>query len=99
MDIVIIRPGESKRLDRIEELLEILEKGQHHTMAQIDDLKTAVARSAASASAEIKAVSDKLDSLGSNEPAIAEAIASLNKTSDTLDAETATLTAPVPPPV
>lgn len=99
MDIVTIRSGESKRLDRIEELVEILEKGQHHTMAAIDDLKTAVARSAASASAEIKAVSAKLDSLGSNDPAIADAVASLNKTSDVLDAETATLTAPAPPPV
>lgn len=99
MDIVIIRSGESKRLDRMEELLELLEKGQHHAMAAIDDLKTAVARLSASTSAEIKAVSDKLDSLGSNDPAIADAVNSLNKASDTLDAETATLTAPVPPPV
>lgn len=67
-------------------------------MAGINDLKTAVARVGASTSAEIKAVSDKLSALGSEDPAIAEAVAALNTTADTLDAETAAITGSVPGP-
>lgn len=67
------------------------------TSMQIDDLKAAVARVGASTSAEIKAVSDKLSALGSDNPDIAAAITQLNTAADTLDSETATLTAPVTP--
>lgn len=69
-------------------------------MAAIDDLKAAVARLGTSTSAEIKAVSDKLSTLGggASDADIEAAVTSLNSISDNLDAETATLAAPVVPP-
>jgi hypothetical protein len=72
-----------------------LDQMEGRIMKEIDDLKTAVARLATSTSMEIKAVSDKLTGLGPNATAadIATATAALNATADSLDAETAKLTA------
>ena len=67
-------------------------------MAAIDDLKAAVARLGASTSAEIKAITDKLAGLGDSVSAadVETAVASLNATAATLDAETQTLTGTPP---
>ena len=75
-------------------LLKKVLKGQQKIMAAIDDLKTAFGRLSQSVSAEIAAVSAKLASLpNANDPAIQEVATSLNAVSDTLDKETASLTA------
>jgi ABC-type transporter Mla subunit MlaD len=70
---------------------------EHTLMSALEDLQAAVARLAASTSAEIKAVADKLASLGDGVSSadVESAVASLNTTADTLDAEAASL---VPPP-
>lgn len=67
------------------------------------DLKAAVARVGTSASTEIKAVADALAAAkqpdGSVSAADVEnAVSSLNTAADTLDAETASLATPAPPP-
>lgn len=70
-------------------------------MSALTDLQAAVARLAASTSAEIKAVADKLSSLGNGGVSAADveaAVTSLNATADTLDAEAASLAAPPAPP-
>lgn len=69
-------------------------------MAALQDLQTAVARLNSSVSAEIKAVADKLAGLGDavSSADVENAVAALNKASDTLDAETATLTSGTPAP-
>jgi hypothetical protein len=66
------------------------------TMSALTDLQAAIARLSASTSAEIKAVSDKLSSLGDavTSADVEAAVTSLNATADTLDAETASLTTP-----
>ena len=68
-------------------------------MAADKDLQTAVARVATSASAEIKAINDKLAALGSDDPVVIQAVADLNKVADTLDSEVASLAPPQPPAV
>jgi len=67
-------------------------------MSALTDLQAAVARLAASTSAEIKAVSDKLASLGgsASDADVEAAVTQLNATADALDAEAASL-APAPP--
>ena len=68
-------------------------------MSAFTDLHAATARIAASTSAEIKAVSDKIDQLTAGtvtDEQLQELSASLNATSDALDAEAAKLAA-VPP--
>ena len=68
-------------------------------MNQADtNLQAAVARLAASTSAEIKAITDKLAGIGSDDPVVVQAVADLNKVADALDAETVTLTTPPAPP-
>jgi len=68
-------------------------------MSALTDLQAAVARLAASTSAEIKAVSDKLASLGgsASDADVEAAVTQLNATADALDAEAAAL-APPPTP-
>lgn len=68
-------------------------------MSAQDDLNAALARLAASTSAELKAISDKLSSLGDSVTAadVEAAVASINAVSDSLDKEAADL-APPPPP-
>jgi hypothetical protein len=88
------------QLDRIEAnqakqaTLSIEEK----IMSAQDDLKAAVARLSTSTSAELKAIADKLASLGDSVSAadVATAVASINAAADNLDTETAALTAAPP---
>jgi ABC-type transporter Mla subunit MlaD len=72
---------------------------EHTLMSALEDLQAAVARLAASTSAEIKAVSDKLASLGgsASDADVEAAVTQLNATADALDAEAASL-APPPTP-
>jgi len=65
-------------------------------MSAQDDLKAAIARLSASTSAELKAIADKLASLGDSVTSadVESAVAAINTAADTLDAETTTLTTP-----
>jgi hypothetical protein len=62
-------------------------------MAALDDLKAAVTRVGASAVTELKAISDKLTSLGDSVSStdVENAVAQINAVADSLDAETKTL--------
>lgn len=83
-------------------LAEQVSQSEIKQMSALTDLQAAVARLAASTSAEIKAVADKLSSLGNGGVSpddVEAAVASLNQTADTLDAETASLLpSPAPGP-
>lgn len=63
------------------------------------DLSAAIARLSASTSAELKAIADKLASLGDSVSSadVEAAVASINQAADNLDAETAVLTTPPAP--
>jgi hypothetical protein len=83
-------------VDLTRQNVQILAQG-NKLMSVLTDLQTAVAKLAADTAAEIKAVADKLASLpaGSVSDADVEAaVASLNATAATLEAETASLTPP-----
>ena len=63
-------------------------------MAALDDLKAAYTRLSTSATAELKAISDKLTALGDSVSAadVEAAATAINQVADSLDAETKTLT-------
>jgi hypothetical protein len=67
---------------------------EENIMSEQQDLAAAVQRLNTSTSAELKAIADKLSSLGDSVSAadVAAAVASINSTADALDNETATLT-------
>lgn len=76
--------------------------GENKIMAALEDLKASVARLAASTSAELKAIADKLAGFGDAVTAadVEATVADINKVSDSLDAEVAALNPPVVvPPV
>ena len=70
-------------------------------MAAIDDLKTATGNLMTSVSNELAAISAKLSSIpatgGASDADIEAVVAQLTTLKDTVDTETATLTAPPPP--
>jgi hypothetical protein len=76
-------------------LLRII-RNQETIMSAQDDLKAAIARLSASTSAELKAIADKLASLGDSVTSadVESAVAAINTAADTLDKETADLTTP-----
>ncbi len=66
-------------------------------MSALTDLQAAVARLAASTSAELKAIADKLASIpagGTSDADVEAAVSAINAAADNLDAETAALTTP-----
>lgn len=69
---------------------------QEKIMSAQDDLLAAVSRLSASTSAELKAIADKLASLGDSVSAadVESAVTAINQAADNLDAETAALTPP-----
>jgi hypothetical protein len=89
-----------KPRSRNADVLARLELMEHRIMSAFTDLQAAAARIAASASAEIKAVSAKIDALSAGnvtDQQLSDLSAQLNAAADALDTETATLAPPAPP--